>query len=241
MNKKGFFSQLVLSLLLGLVVSINSFATSTDYQEPGVMVNLLFDEMNAQILFDKDKIEADKGHLLALGHRVLSPYVSFDKMAKQVLGKHWRKITKDQQQRFIEAFKARVSVAMATQYDPNKKYTLDVIGERRNKKGDRALVKSKVREIGGASNYAISYKFYLGKKTKVWRVYDVIVEGISILQSFKSASAEEIKKNGIEKLIEQLAVTPAEVEDAEDDVDDEVNGDAVEIDSAVVAVVKEDG
>jgi len=210
-NNYRFLPHVFLTVLLAWTVSFASVAhAAADEKPPGVLVENLFNEMNEKLQADQEKIEADRAHLLALGNEVLGPYVAFDKMAKKVLGKHWKKITKDQQERYTKAFQERVSLAMVSQYDPSKRYALKVTGERRNKKGNLVLVKSAVKELSGASSYLIDYKLYRNKKTQQWQVYDVIVEGISVLQSFKSASAEEIKKNGIEKLIEQLEVSPEE-------------------------------
>ena len=210
MNNHRFLSRVLAVVFLGWLVSFGAVVHAADEVAPGALVENLFNEMNEKLQADKEKIEADRSYLLALGNEVLAPYVAFDKMAKKVLGKHWRKITDDQQERYTKAFKERVSLAMVSQYDPSKSYALKVTGERRNKKGNLVLVKSAVKELSGAGSYLIDYKLYQNKKTQQWQVYDVIVEGISVLQSFKSASAEEIKKNGIEELIKQLEVSPEE-------------------------------
>ncbi len=210
MNNHRFLPRVLVAVLLGWIVSLAGVVQAADEVPPGTLVENLFNEMNEKLQADREKIEADRGYLLALGNEVLAPYVAFDKMAKKVLGKHWKKISEDQQERYTKAFKERVSLAMVSQYDPSKSYVLKVTGERRNKKGNLVLVKSAVKELSGASSYLIDYKLYQNKKTHQWQVYDVIVEGISVLQSFKSASAEEIKKNGIEMLIEQLEVSPEE-------------------------------
>jgi len=209
-NNHRFLPRVLVAVLLGWIVSLAGVVQAADEVPPGTLVENLFNEMNEKLQADREKIEADRGYLLALGNEVLAPYVAFDKMAKKVLGKHWKKISEDQQERYTKAFKERVSLAMVSQYDPSKSYVLKVTGERRNKKGNLVLVKSAVKELSGASSYLIDYKLYQNKKTHQWQVYDVIVEGISVLQSFKSASAEEIKKNGIEMLIEQLEVSPEE-------------------------------
>ena len=210
MNNYRFLPRVLIAVLLSGVLSLVCVVQAATEVAPGKLVENLFNEMNEKLQADQEKIEADRGHLLALGNDLLGPYVAFDKMAKKVLGKHWKKITEDQQERYTKAFKERVSLAMVSQYDPSKRYDLKVTGERRNKKGNLVLVKSSVKELSGTSSYLINYKLYQNKKTQQWQVYDVIVEGISVLQSFKSASAEEIKKNGIEKLIEQLEVSSEE-------------------------------
>lgn len=193
--------------LLSIVVACFVFGGLVQAQEvsqPDKLVESLFETMNKRLQDDADKIEADRDHLIEIGNEILAPYVSFETMAKQILGKNWRKITPEQRTRYTQAFRQRVSVAMVSQYDPTKKYNLLVTGHRLNTKGDRAAVGSEVTEIGSANKYNISYKLFKSRKTNNWQVYDVVVEGVSVLQSFKTASAEDFKRNGIEYMIAQL-------------------------------------
>ena len=102
-----------------------------------------------------------------------------------------------------------MSTSIVNQYDPAKKYDLKVTSSRQNEAGDRAAVNSEVFERLTGKKYLISYKLFLEKKTGRWQVYDVAVEGVSVLQSFKTASAEDFKRNGIEYMIAQLHNGPA--------------------------------
>lgn len=203
----------LLGVVLGVFLALNSYAATTKGVEPDALINQLFAEMNERLQSEKEQIAEDRKLLVAIGEEVLGPYVSFDKMAKQILGKHWRNITDEQQDRYTKAFKNRVSFAMASQYDPEQKYGLDVTGARFNSSKSKALVKSEVTNESNGKKYLIDYKLYYNKNTDVWQVYDVIVEGVSMLQSFKTASNEQMSRKGIEFLIAQL-----ETESKEDEV-----------------------
>ena len=181
---------------------------------PDQLINNLFVEINDRINKDQEKISSDKTYLITIGDEVLSPYVSFETMAKQILGKNWRKITPEQRVRYTEAFRQRVSVSLVSQYDPNKTYNLEVTGSRQNEQGDRAAVSSVVTETTTGEKYNISYKLFVDRKSKNWQVYDVVVEGVSVLQSFKTASAEDFKRNGIEYMIAQLQNSESQPEES---------------------------
>lgn len=196
----------LVSIVVAAVLGLSS-AYANSSIEPDQLINSLFEEVNDRLNKDQDKIAADKKHLITIGDEVLAPYVSFETMAKQILGKNWRKITPEQRVRYTEAFRQRVSVSLVSQYDPTKKYILEVTGSRQNDKGDRAAVSSVVTESNTGEKYNISYKLYVDRKSKNWQVYDIVVEGVSVLQSFKTASAEDFKKNGIEYMIAQLQNT----------------------------------
>ncbi|MEE2731533.1 MAG: ABC transporter substrate-binding protein [Pseudomonadota bacterium] len=190
---------LLLMVFLGATPALAKNAVAPDQ-----LINNLFVEINNRITQDQDKIATDKSHLITIGDEVLSPYVSFETMAKQILGKNWRKITPEQRVRYTEAFRQRVSVSLVSQYDPSKTYNLEVTGSRQNEQGDRAAVSSVVTETSTGQKYNISYKLFVDRNSQNWQVYDVVVEGVSVLQSFKTASAEDFKKNGIEYMIAQL-------------------------------------
>lgn len=198
--------------LVTLAVLLVSFGALTARAEamvpPDKLITNLFNEVNTRMQNDKAKIAADKSHLVVIGEEVLVPYVSFETMAKQILGKNWRKISPDQQDRYTVAFKERVSSSIVAQYDPAKQYALQITGSRTNDKGDRAMVSSDVTDKTTGQKYQISYKLFTDKKVNRWQVYDVAVDGVSVLQSFKSASAEDFKRNGIEYMIAQLERAP---------------------------------
>lgn len=200
------------AVLLALLAAL-AFAVPADAAgniiPPDQLINNLFNEVTNRVQKDEAKVVADKTHLITIGNEVLVPYVSFQTMAKQILGKNWRKISAEQQKRYTEAFRERVSTSIVNQYDPAKKYDLKVTGSRMNETGDRAAVNSEVFERQTGKKYLISYKLFLEKKTSRWQVYDVAVEGVSVLQSFKTASAEDFKRNGIEYMIAQLQNGPS--------------------------------
>lgn len=202
----------LLTLLLSFSVWTNAQAEAII--PPDKLITNLFGEVNERIRKDEAKIAADKTHLVVIGEEVLVPYVDFETMAKQILGKNWRKITPDQRQRYTAAFKERVSSTIVAQYDPGKQYDLKITSSRLSEKGDRAVVGSDVTEKPSGQKYQISYKLFADTKNKRWRIYDVAVDGISVLQSFKSASAEDFSRHGIEYMIAQLEKAPVSSGDA---------------------------
>lgn len=204
-------SAYVRTLLIGLmaVLAVPAMAAGkADMLPPDQLITNLFNEVSQRVKQDEAKIIEDKSHLVQIGEELLVPYVSFETMAKQILGKNWRKITSDQQKRYTIAFKERVSSTIVAQYDPGKDYELQITGFRTNDAGDRAAVNSELTEKQSGKKYQISYRLFVDKKLKRWQVYDVAADGVSVLQSFKSASAEDFKRNGIEYMIAQLSKAP---------------------------------
>ena len=95
---------IVLALLAALAFSVPAGAAG-NVIPPDQLITNLFHEVTNRVQQDEDKVNADKTHLIAIGNELLVPYVSFETMAKQILGKNWRKISAEQQKRYTEAFR----------------------------------------------------------------------------------------------------------------------------------------
>lgn len=188
-------------LMFALLFSVHVFAATTS---PDQLIVTLFNESTSRVKQEQESVKKDRNRLISLGEEIVVPYVSFEKMSKQILGKYWRTISPDQQQRFTLAFKQRVSSTLVERYDPEKEWSLKILGSRVSPDGKIALVNSEITDETAAKKYLISYRFFMDPKTGKWMVFDVIVEGISVLSSFQTAAAEEMRRGGIEKLISQL-------------------------------------
>lgn len=191
-------------VLLVVAMCIAPAAYALQATPPDKTINNLFVEMNGRLKSEKEVIAKNRNRLVEIGEEVLGPYVSFQKMAMQILGKHWRTVSSDQKIRYVAAFKNRVSYAIASRYDPKEEYDLSLKDARYSRDKRKALVKSVVTNKGNGKRYLIDYKVFFDQKNNRWAVYDVVVEGVSVLQSFKSASNETVARDGIEALIKEL-------------------------------------
>lgn len=188
-------------LMLALLWGTQALAAPT---APDQLITNLFNESTKRAKEEQEAVKKDRSRLIQLGEEIVVPYVSFEKMSKQILGKYWRTITPDQQARFTKAFKERVASTLVERYDPEKEWSLKILGSSTASGGKIALVKSQITDVTAAQKYLISYRFFLDPKSGKWMVFDVIVEGVSVLSSFQTAAAEEMRRGGIETLISQL-------------------------------------
>lgn len=189
-------------LIIGLLLAARGAMASPT--PPDQLIVSLFNTSIDRLRAEDAAIQKDRNRLVQLADEIVVPYVSFEKMAKQILGKNWRNITPDQQQRFTTAFKNRVATLLVEKYDPKKDWKLKITSSRVSPDGRIAVVGSEITDVSAAKVYAISYRFFKDPKADKWMVFDVIVEGISVLTSFQTASAEVYRKNGIESLIQQM-------------------------------------
>jgi len=190
--------SLVALPLMWLMSVSTSPAVAAD--APDVAIQSTTDQLLEQFETRRDELSADSKALYALVDEIVLPRFNFDRMSKLVLGKHWRKSTPEQQGQFVEVFKG---LLVRTYASALFEYTGQAIDYKPMAavEGDEAEVKSEI-DLGGGTKVPINYS--MSKNEDNWQVYDVIIDGISLVTNYRSSYGREIRKNGIDKLIETL-------------------------------------
>jgi phospholipid transport system substrate-binding protein len=134
--------------------------------------------------------------------KVFLPHVDVDFAAQQVLGKNWRTATPDQRKRFVTTFYR----SLLTTYGDA---LLDFTGDRMKVlpfQGDAAAPRASVRtEIKRSNGATVAVSYSLRKnEAGVWKVWDVVIEGISYVKSFREDFGLEIDQKGLDALLKRL-------------------------------------
>ena len=137
--------------------------------------------------------------------KVISPIFDFELMAKISLGKIWKTMNKDQKELFVNQYVKRMKKSYSSKID---KYSDEKITINSIKKIKRTRIVLNTSLIGTATNFEIIYKYYKSRKLKPnkksWLVYDVVIEGVSIIKTDKAQFRAILKTNSIEELIKKL-------------------------------------
>lgn len=132
---------------------------------------------------------------------IISPHFDFIRISAWVLGKHWRTASKEQKLRFVRAFRTLLirtyGVALLDYTDQEIRY-LPLRDDPTN--GDVTVRSEVIQPNGGA----VSLNFRLYKRNEAWKVYDISVDGISLVTNFRTSFATEIKQAGLDSLIQRL-------------------------------------
>lgn len=166
----------------------------------------LIDTSSRALLADLDANRAayrkDIKGLYDVIDKVFLPHVDVDYAAQQVLGKHWRTATIAQRKRFVDTFYN----SMLTTYGDA---LLDFTGDRMKVlpfQGDAAAPRATVRtEIKRSNGATVAVSYSLRKNAAgVWKVWDVVIEGISYVKSFREDFGLEIDQKGLDALLKRL-------------------------------------
>lgn len=130
------------------------------------------------------------------------PYVDMQKTTRLSAGRYWRQATPKQQADLVEAFKGtliRTYSGAFTKVDPSSKLAVQPF--RGDPKADDLAVRSVLTQNNAPS---INIDYRLEKTSTGWKIYDLNVEGIWLIQNYRNQFAEQISRNGIDGLIQAL-------------------------------------
>lgn len=151
---------------------------------------------------DDELIKANQEHMYDLVNELVLPHFDFEKMSAWVLGKNWRDANKEQKKRFTEEFSRLLVRTYSRAIYDNIDQTINFLPIRGTPADDKVTIRTEIPQEAGFP-IPIDYKMY--KKDSDWKVYDVVIDAISLVSNYRSSFNQEIKKSGIDSLIASLA------------------------------------
>lgn len=130
--------------------------------------------------------------------KVIGARFDYEEMAKRSLGKRWRKLRDSEQQEFVRLFTALLVRSYASKIEGYSGEQVEYLNERT--KGKYAEVKTKV--ISGKVEIPLDYRML--NRSNQWRVYDVVVDGVSLVRNYRGQFAKIIKASSYDDLVQTL-------------------------------------
>jgi phospholipid transport system substrate-binding protein len=200
---------ILLALMLGCGFAVTNdavaqgkaAATAIDNSDPVKLIEMSANTMVAELEARRAEFRKDPSKLAALVDRVLLPNFDVDHAARLVLGKHWRNATPEQRQRFIDAFYGSL---MNNYGDALIEFTGDrikVLSSPVAADATSATVRTEVRRSNGQK---VPVNYTLRKTDSGWKAWDVVIEGISYVKSFREDLGGEIDQKGLDAVIQRL-------------------------------------
>jgi phospholipid transport system substrate-binding protein len=193
--------RLLISTLLLIFVGINSQSIAV-VQSPQELIEDTSEKVTTALRENKAELQADNSKLYGLVHEIVLPHFDFTLMSRWVLGKYWRQATPEQRRQFIDEFRTLLvrSYAGALLEYADEDITFPPFPEVAED-AEKATVRSVV-EPEGQSSIPINYS--LRRRDGAWKVYDVKVDGISLVINYRSTFANQIRDEGIDAVISDL-------------------------------------
>ena len=186
--------------LLVLLLPVAAMAASAPQQ----MLQTVSDQMIAELVANRAKVKTDPNYIVDLVDRMLVPHVDFDEMSKRVLATHRREATPAQRERFKVEFSKLVVRTYSTAFRQYTDQKVEFFGERAAE-GDanRVEIKSLIKQDGGQQPIPVNYR--LINKNGEWKVYDLNVDGVSLVSNFREQFSSSINNQGLDTVINDIA------------------------------------
>ena len=184
-------------------VTLTLFATSALRAEtaPDALIERVSGEVIEAVKADKAIQAGDIKRINSLVDEKVMPHVNFQRMTSLAMGRYWRQATPEQKQRLQEEFKTLLVRTYSGALSQVKDQTVQ-LKPMRSRPGDtEVIVRTEVR--GGGEPIQLDYR--LEKAGDTWRIYDVNVLGVWLVEQYRNAFAQEIGAKGIDGLIASLA------------------------------------
>lgn len=154
----------------------------------------------------REQVSADPEVAQQIVRRELLPHIDVDYISKLVLGPHWRSASEPQRERFVQAFQSFLLNSYAQGLAEFTEDRLKVLPLRGEPDERRTIVQTEVTRENGQS---VPVAYTLRWTDDGWKLYDVIIEGISYVRNYRTDFNTEIEQKGLDALIDRLSTSKA--------------------------------
>ena len=188
----------IVLLLMGFTTA--AVATS---MSPGELIELGVTRLTKQMLTERAMLALDTEKLYALVDQELGPHLAVRKIARLVVGRHWKKATQAQQEEFTVGFRRLlIKTYAASIFEHVSEAKVEFKPFSIKKHSRTAIVRSVIRFNDG-SKLPVDYKLLLGSEGQ-WLIYDVLISRLSLVINFRNSYGRIVKSGGFDALLELL-------------------------------------
>jgi phospholipid transport system substrate-binding protein len=186
--------------LSGLVMSVATVMAVAQTSTPDALIKQVSTEVIDTIKNDKTLQSGDVSKIIALVDAKVMPHVNFQRMTASAIGRSWRTATPEQQKRLQEEFKTLLVRTYAGALTQVRDQTVQLKPMRAAAEDTDVVVRTEVKGRGEP----IQLDYRLEKADAAWKIYDVNVLGVWLVEQYKGQFAQDISSGGIDGLIAKL-------------------------------------
>jgi len=154
----------------------------------------------------KDSMESSKGDRRIAMQKAIDGRFNYSQMVRRSLGKTYDSLSDQKKQNFIKLFKGLLENSYASKLESYRDEKINFLDE--VVKGKYALVKTNI--VRSNNTIRVDYKLILGNGQ--WKVYDFVIEGVSMIRNYKAQFTKIIRRDSYEVLVEKLTKKINELE-----------------------------
>ncbi len=195
--------SLMAVMAVGAGLSFQAMSKVDTTAEPTLFVQQVADQALSVLKTDQAVKSGDIGRINQIVDQYILPYVDFQKTTRLAAGKHWRQATPEQRTALSNAFRTtlvRTYSGALTKIDDGTSFK--ILPFRGEAGANDVVVRSQVTQMTNAQPIQLDYR--LEKTPSGWKIYDINVENVWLIENYRNQFSQQINQNGIDGLIQAL-------------------------------------
>jgi len=190
-----------LKWVLFLAAMVCTQASWSSMQNPLDLVRETSNQVLAKVTDKKQELNKSPEKIVDLVTGIVAPHFDFQHMSRLVLGKYWRRASDTQKNTFIEQFQALLIRTYAIALLNYSDQAIEYLPLHEQADASKVMVKTEVRSSGAP---AIPINYRLHRHDEGWKVYDVIIDNVSLVSNYRTGFSNQIRRKGLDSLIARL-------------------------------------
>jgi len=189
--------QRILAMFLMLLVP----ALAAAEEAPDALVKRTTDEVLAIIKADKDLQSGNISKVVQLAEQKVLPHFDFERMTRLAVGRNWAQATPEQKQALVKEFRTMLVRTYSSSLSQYRNQTIEVKPAKVGAGDKEAIVKTAVIQQGGPP---IPIDYAMEKMDSGWKVYDVVIDGASLVTTYRGTFNDQVQRGGLDGLVKTL-------------------------------------
>jgi len=169
---------------------------------PQALIRQTADHVLSEVSKKQEELNKDSSGIYKLVQAKVIPHFDFMRMSQAAMGRYWRDTSPEQQQRLADEFRELLVRTYATALLSYSGQTIEYLPVRVAAGAEEVMIPTRIAASGGPP---VPVNYRLARNSDGWQVYDVVIDGISLVTNYRSTFATEVRRFGVDGLIERLA------------------------------------
>jgi phospholipid transport system substrate-binding protein len=187
------------SLFFGLFLLSSSLMAQED--SPDALIKKVTDDVLTIVRQDKDIQSGNTRKAIELVEAKVLPHFNFQRMTALAMGKDWNKATPEQKKHLSDEFKTLLVRTYSNALTSYKDQTVRYKPTKMPGDDSDVVVRTEIVQPGGKP---VQLDYSVEKQAEGWKVYDVVVAGVSLVTNYRDTFTQEVRANGVDGLIQML-------------------------------------
>ncbi len=195
--------HLMLALAFGLSISAQAQQKPNPMASPNEFVQQIADQVLTALKNDTAARAGDIKRINQIVDEMILPYLNFEKTTRLAAGRNWRDATAEQKVALSNAFRGTLARTYSGAFTRvNDSTSIKTLPFRGDENANDVVVRAQVIQHANSQPFALDYR--LEKTPQGWKIYDINVENVWLIENYRNQFTQQINQNGIDGLIAAL-------------------------------------